>query len=76
MRPSSSRLKRGLMLPEKLPDQKASSGDQFCKTEQSGLTMMQAEDLLDWLENHNSTSHAVTWRQDNKVDLNQAPHRR
>jgi hypothetical protein len=53
----------------------ANSNDQACKIERTGLTMAQAEEWLDWLENNDNTTRKVTWRQDQKLDLYAGPHR-
>ena len=58
--------------PENQPT--AELSDQPCEIERSGLTMAQAEELLDWLENNECTSRKVTWRQDKKIDLDSGPH--
>jgi hypothetical protein len=42
----------------------ANLNGQACEMERSGLTLAQAEEWLDWLENNESTSSKVTWRKD------------
>jgi hypothetical protein len=53
----------------------ANLNDQACEIERAGLTMAQAEEWLDWLENNDCNSRNVKWRQDEKLDLYSAPHR-